>query len=228
VEDRGRRRFTVLPEMEGKAARRYAALRGSGRQIEEYRKRASELAAGLPGAARVLEVAPGPGYQAIELARLGCQVTGLDISRTMVDIANENARTAAVNVDVRHGDVLTMPFDGDSFDLVVCQAAFKNFSRPRGALDEMYRVLRPGGLAVIEDMRGDATRSDIQKEVRGMELSRQSAFMTRAILTMLRRRAYTPAQFERLAAESAFQTTAVQIEGIGMTARLKKKDATIS
>src|SRR5256885_333332 len=87
------------PEMEGPIARWYARVRGSQGQLEAYRKQASLLTAGLPRGARVLEVAPGPGYLAIEIARLGgFQVTGLDISRTFVEIAAENARQAAVAV----------------------------------------------------------------------------------------------------------------------------------
>ena len=93
------------PEMEGAVARWYARVRGSGSQIEGYRKQAAQLTEGLPAGAKVLEVAPGPGYLAIEMSRLGrAQVTGLDISRTFVQIASENARVAGVDVDFLRGD----------------------------------------------------------------------------------------------------------------------------
>src|SRR5580700_11196317 len=73
------------PEMEGVVARWYARIRGTDSQIEAYRKEALRLTSGLPAGARVLEVAFGPGYLAIELARLGrSQVSGLDISHTFV------------------------------------------------------------------------------------------------------------------------------------------------
>src|SRR5437879_8172933 len=88
------------PEMEGPIARWYARVRGSQSQLDAYRKQAFELAVGLRDGARVLEVAPGPGYLAIEMARPGrLQVTGLDISRTFVEIANANARRAGVTVE---------------------------------------------------------------------------------------------------------------------------------
>src|SRR5438874_6526823 len=120
------------PEMEGPIARWYARVRGSQSQLDAYRKQAFQLTAELRDGARVLEVAPGPGYLAIEMARPGrLQVTGLDISRTFVAIASENARRAGVTVDFRLGDVARMPFPTESFDLVVCQAAFKNFALPR-------------------------------------------------------------------------------------------------
>jgi len=211
------------PEMEGPIARWYARVRGTERQLAEYRKQAAEITAGLPTGARVLEVAPGPGYLAIEMARLGrLQVTGLDISRTFVEIARERAREAGVNVEFRQGDVAHMPFETGSFDLVVCQAAFKNFPLPLSALAEMHRVLRVGGTALIHDMSRDATHDDIDREVKGMGLGRISTFTTKGTLEMLKRRAYAPAQLERLAAESPFQTCAIRTQGIGLEVRLTK------
>jgi ubiquinone/menaquinone biosynthesis C-methylase UbiE len=211
------------PEMEGVIARWYSGIRNSGSQVAEYRKQASRLTAGLPGGAEVLEVAPGPGYLAIEMARIGrIHVTGLDISRSFVEIAEENAKQAGVSADFRQGDAAHMPFDSDSFDLVVCQAAFKNFTRPRSALAEMHRVLRTGGRAVIQDMSSEASHADIEHEVRRMKLGRLSTFMTTATLEMLRRRAYTPAQFENLVAESPFVTCDIQTEGISLEVQLVK------
>jgi ubiquinone/menaquinone biosynthesis C-methylase UbiE len=215
------------PEMEGPVARWYARLRGSQSQIEAYRKQAAQLTAGLPDGAHVLEVAPGPGYLAIEMARSGrVQVTALDISRTFVQIGSDNARQAGVNVDFRQGDAASIPFEAESFDLVVCQAAFKNFPLPRTALAEMHRVLRTGGTAVIQDMSRDATHADIDNEVRGMDLGWLSAFMTKATLERLRNRAYSATQFELFADESPFQSWETTTAGIGLELRLKKSATT--
>jgi ubiquinone/menaquinone biosynthesis C-methylase UbiE len=211
------------PEMEGGVARHYAKLRRSGNQIEEYRKQAAQLTKGLPAGAKVLEVAPGPGYLAVEMARLGrVQVTGLDISRTFVQIGNENAREAGVSIDFHQGDAAVMPFEAEVFDLIVCQAAFKNFMHPISALDEMYRVLRSGGRAVIQDMSHDASHADINEEVRKMQLGWLSTFTTKATLEMLRRRAWSPIRFERLVAESKFRTCEITKDGIGLDVRLHK------
>jgi len=215
--------------MEGAVARWYAKVRSSGNQIEEYRKQAAQLTKGLPIGAKVLEVAPGPGYLAVEIARLGrFQVTGLDISHTFVQIGSENAREAGVTIDFRQGDAAVMPFEADSFDLIVCQAAFKNFVHPASVLDEMYRVLRGGGMAVIQDMSSDATHADIDLEVEKMNLGWWSTFSTKATLEMLKRRAYSPARFERLAAESRFQNCEITTEGIGLEVRLKKAKAAVA
>jgi len=214
------------PEMEGAVARWYAKVRGSGSQLEGYRSQAAQLTDGLPDGAAILEVAPGPGYMAIELARLGrFHVTGLDISRTFVQIATENTRQAGVSVDFHQGDVAVMPFAAESFDLVICQAAFKNFVHPASALFEIHRVLRAGGRAVIQDMNHGASHEEIEKEVAGMKLGRITTFTTKATLEMLKRRAYTPAQFERLAAESPFRTCEISTAGIGLEVRLTKARA---
>src|SRR4051794_39116942 len=104
--------------MEGLIARWYA--RNTLKALAEYQAAARDVAARLPGGGRVLEVAPGPGYLAIELARLGpYQVVGLDISRSFVRMAVENAAKAGVAVEFRHGDAAAMPFDAASFDFVV-------------------------------------------------------------------------------------------------------------
>src|SRR5262249_58081895 len=122
-----------------------------------FRKEAQEIARRLPDGGDVLEVAPGPGFLAIELAKLGpYRVVGLDISRSFVRIATDNAARAGVPVTFREGNASAMPLASDSFDLVYCRAAFKNFSEPVAALAEMQRVLRPGGTAVINALRGDA------------------------------------------------------------------------
>ena len=214
------------PEMEGPIARWYARLRGSKSQIEAYRTQAAQLTAGLPDGARVLEMASGLGYLSIEVARLRrFDLTALDISHTLVEIGSNSARQEGVSVDFRQGDVAKMPFEADSFDLIICQAAFKNFTLPRTALAEMYRVLRTRGTAVIQDMSHGATHADIEEEVKGMGLGRLSSFMTKATLERLRTRAYSPLQFELLVAESPFQTCEITTAGIGLEVRLTKKGA---
>ncbi len=212
------------PEMEGAVARWYARLRSSSSQLEAYRRQAMQLTAALPDGADVLEVAPGPGRLAIEMARSGrLDVTGLDISHTFVEIATQGAQEAGVTVQFRQGDVARMPFADESFDLVVCQAAFKNFTTPVTALAEMHRVLRAGGQAVIQDMSREASHDDIELEVRSMEVGRVTAFTTKATLEMLKRRAYSTAQFQRLVARSPFRTCQISAEGIGLEVRMTKE-----
>jgi ubiquinone/menaquinone biosynthesis C-methylase UbiE len=209
--------------MNGSSARRYARLRGTDAQLQVYRQQADRIAATLTDGAAVLEVAPGPGYLAVELAQHGnYHMTGLDVSATFVTLAQELAQRAGVEVDFRLGDVAAMPFDDDQFDLIICQAAFKNFSQPLTALNEMHRVLRPGGRAIIQDMSSDADGPAIKAEVASMKVGWLAGLMTRVILTGLRRRAYTALQFEQLGQRSEFGTATVTAGGIGLEVTLTK------
>ncbi|HXY46383.1 MAG TPA: class I SAM-dependent methyltransferase [Thermoplasmata archaeon] len=211
--------------MEGSIARWYARTRGTESQIAAWRKQAAAVTEGLPDGAEILEVAPGPGYFAIEIARLGrFRVTGLDISRTFVEITTENARTVGVPLTVRQGDASRMPFHDGSFDLVVCQAAFKNFSRPQASVNEMYRVLRPNGLARIEDMRRDASNGAIRDEVRAMHLGAFRALMTRSALRSLRRRAYSVEEFREFARTSPFGDGEVVTAGVGLELTMRRRE----
>lgn len=217
------KRFKLLPEMEGRQARWYARQRRSGDQPAATRARAAELAAALPDGAEVLEVAPGPGYLAVELARDGrLTVHGVDVSRTMVEIATGHAAEQGVAVDFRRGDVVDLPFPDGSFDLVVTQAAFKNFTEPVRALDEIHRVLKPGGTAIVEDLSADATDAGIAAEVDAMALGRVGTFVTNAVLHLLRRRAYGRARFAALAARSRFGAAEIATAGITITVTLRK------
>ncbi len=217
-------RRKMIGEMEGRQARWYARQRATPSQLALVRERAQKLASSAKAGAKVLEVASGPGLLAIELARSGrLTVIGLDVSRTMVDIASENAAREGVAVSFRHGDVAELPFADASFDLLVCQAAFKNFVEPAQALAEMHRVLAPDGRAEIDDLCHEATIAEIDEEVRTMQLSRFNAFVTKWVLaTVLRRRAYSRAQMERLAAASAFGSCSFARDGIGFTVTLAR------
>ena len=202
--------------MEGFIARWYA--RNTGRHKESYRKSAEVVAGQLADGASVLEVAPGPGYLAIELARLGnYRVVGLDISRSFVEMARRNAQDAGVAVTFEQGNASSMPFGPDSFDFIVCRAAFKNFSEPVQALNEMHRVLRPGGKALIFDLRPDASPEAINAEVQSMGLGWFNSLLTKLTFKyMLLKTAYSREQFRQMASQTPFKSCEITEDGIGL------------
>jgi ubiquinone/menaquinone biosynthesis C-methylase UbiE len=210
-------------QMEGPLATWYAR---NTRDRGDFPNTARAIAEQLPAGSHVLEVAPGPGYLAVELAKSypgAYQISGLDISHSFVRIATENARRQGVSIDFRQGDVANMPFSVESFDFVVCQAAFKNFPDPVGALNEMHRVLRPGGRVSILDLRKDAPREAIDQEVRDMHLSPISAFMTRLIFRFgLLRAAYTREALEAVVSHSRFGHGEIVNDGIGFELKLTR------
>ncbi len=207
--------------MEGAIATWYA--KNTARDQDRFADTARLVAARTPPGREVLEVAPGPGFLAVQLAKRGYRVTAVDISATFVRIARENAARAGVSIDVRQGNASQLPFADHSFDFVICTAAFKNFSDPVGALDEIHRVLRRGGQGAIIDLRKDAAAADIDAEVGKMGLSWWNRLLTRWIFRfVLLRRAYTREQLERLLRDSRFERANIVAAGIGFELQLAK------
>lgn len=202
--------------MEGSVARWYE--KNTRKDMNQYSELAERLQAGLAAGSAVLEVAPGPGFLAIEMAKFGkFNVTALEISKTFVELAQRNAAKAGVAVDIHQGNASAMPFATDSFDLLMCRAAFKNFSEPVKALQEMHRVLRPGGSGVVIDLRRDAPMAAIQDYVDHSGMDRISRWMTTLTFRfMLLKRAYTVPQFEQMLAQIPFRRVEVRQEPLGV------------
>jgi len=193
--------------MEGLVARWYDK---NQRKIpEQYKTWAKMVAENVADGGSVLEVAPGPGFLAIELAqRENCTIVGLDISKTFVEIAQKNASEAGVGpaIEFRQGDVAHMPFDDETFDFIISTAAFKNFADPVGALREMCRVLKANGKALIIDMRRDASDEAINDSVKSLRLTRMDSLMMKwTFKYMLKRTAYTKNQFIDFISKTKFR-----------------------
>ena len=92
-------------------------------------------------------------------------MTGVELSKDFVEIEKKNAKEEGVIVEFKQGNASDLPLSDSKFDFIVCSAAFKNFSKPLKALEEMYRVLKPGGIALIFDMNRENTNEDIEQEM---------------------------------------------------------------
>jgi len=213
--------YKGLP-MEGVIASWYAKT--TFKDINRHKIVAKQLVEEIPANGSVLEIAPGPGYFCIELAKLGdFQIMGLDISKSFVEIARRNAAKEALKIDFREGNASAMPFASETFDFTFCQAAFKNFSEPVKAISEMYRVLKSGGVAVIADMRNDASADDIQREIQGMNLDRINAFLVKWTFDhMLLKSAYSIEEIKAMAAQTPFGKCKIEVKGIGFQAWLER------
>jgi ubiquinone/menaquinone biosynthesis C-methylase UbiE len=117
-----------------------------------------------------------------------------------------------------------MPFEPESFDFLFCRAAFKNFSRPVRALEEMYRVLRPGGRAVIIDLRKDASKESVNEAVDRMRLGRLNTLITKMTFRyMLFKRAYTRSEFEQLLSQTKFDAFDIGENLTGLELSLQRR-----
>ena len=200
-----------------KNAKRYSA--------DLYREWAQRLAQQIPEDSDVLEIAPGPGYVAIELAkRTNCRITGLEISETFVSIARANAQQAGVEIDIRQGNASGMLFENEMFDFLLCTSSFKNFSEPVKALQEMYRVLKPRGKAWISDLKRDVSDETIRDFVANTMKVKGLAgiFMRHTFKRILRPRAYTGEQFREMVGQTLFSKTEIKSNAMDFEALLEK------
>ncbi|HSW42729.1 MAG TPA: class I SAM-dependent methyltransferase [Patescibacteria group bacterium] len=124
-----------------------------------YRRLADDLAGAVTAvpAPAVLEVGPGPGNLAVELARRvpDLRLTGLDIDPAMVERAILRARREGLGDRLAFvvGDVATLPFPDASFDLVTSSLSVHHWPDAAAGFAEIRRVLRPGGQAIVYDLR---------------------------------------------------------------------------
>jgi ubiquinone/menaquinone biosynthesis C-methylase UbiE len=128
-----------------------------------------------------------------------------------------------LKIDFQEGNASAMPFEDNTFDFTFCQAAFKNFSEPVKAIAEMYRVLRPGGISVIADLRRDASPEDIDHEVKGMGLNRINEMLVKWTFDqMLLKSAYSVDEMKRMVSQTPFGNCEIKIDGVGFQIWLQK------
>lgn len=99
---------------------------------------------------KVLDVGCGTGVHLSIYRRFKCQLSGIDSSSAMLDIARERLGDEA---DLRLGSATEMPFDNDSFDLIICMLVLHEMDQEarQRTLAEMKRVLKPGGRILLID-----------------------------------------------------------------------------
>jgi ubiquinone/menaquinone biosynthesis C-methylase UbiE len=125
-------------------------------------------ALGEAGRGDLLDVACGPGVVTAAIAPTAASVVAFDATEQMLDKAKARcARAGLTNVTFKHGDAENLPFADGQFDGVVTRLAIHHFAHPQRALDEMFRVLRPGGVAVIVDVVSSevAAESNLQNAI---------------------------------------------------------------
>lgn len=129
-----------------------ALLRAEGRKraewlkvrFETYRKAQKTSGSHDPKAFQVLDVGCGAGLLSNPMSEWGLEVTGLDASAESLRIAQKFDTTGRVKYVP--GDAYALPFADRSFDAVTAMDFLEHVSEPERVLDEVARVLRPGGL----------------------------------------------------------------------------------
>jgi ubiquinone/menaquinone biosynthesis C-methylase UbiE len=146
----------------------------------------------------VLEVAVGTGLN-FDAYPPDVQLTGIDLSEEMLEIARTRAREIGRRVVLEQGDAHAMPFDKAAFDTVVCTFGLCAIPDIDAALDEMTRVLRPGGKLILVDHVASSSRVArwVQRALEVVTVPMASEHFLRRPLTKVAQRSFTIERAER-------------------------------
>ena len=146
----------------------------------------------------VLEVAVGTGLN-LDAYPHDVRLTGIDLSEQMLAIATARAAESGREVMLRQGDAHALPFDDATFDTVVCTFGLCAIPDIDTALDEMTRVLRPGGKLILVDHIESSSRiaRGVQRALEVVTVPMASEHFLRRPRAKVERRAFTIERVER-------------------------------
>lgn len=169
----------------------------------------------------VLEIGPGPGYAGLEWlkATSDSMLTGCEISREMIKLAEKNAVEYGLEARTNYveSNCMQMPFPDGSFDAVFTNGSLHEWEEPVKVFNEINRVLKPGGIFYISDMRRDVNPAvkwliyflTKPKEIRPGFITSLNA-------------SYTVDEMKDLIGQSALKTAAVIKDFFGLSVSGKK------
>jgi len=172
---------------------------------------------------RVLDIGTGPGWLLKELYQVSpkFEITGLDISASMVARARKNIKQAGLSdvINIEQGQADSMPFADSTFDIVVSTGSIHHWKDPTAGLNEVYRVLRHGGFALIYDLVSDTPKS-IMKTA-SQEFGRLKIFLL--WLHAFDEPFYSHKELHLLACPSLFKEGQTQFVGVTCCLILRKQ-----
>jgi len=125
------------------------------------------------GGERILDSGCGPGLVSCYLSQFVKEVTGVDLTPAMVDLAEETAKKQGLsNTHFLIGDMLSLPAKDKTFDACVSRYTFHHLEYPQSAFLEMIRVTKLGGKVIVVDATPEANKQD---EYNAFEILRDSS-----------------------------------------------------
>lgn len=146
----------------------------------------------------ILDVACGTGDLTLDLLRRGHRVTGVDLSEQMLALARRKAEAARFQL----ADAEALPFADASFDAVTCAFGIRNFVHLEKGLDEMLRVLKPGGRLVLLELA--TPDSPLLRPLYDLYARRVIPLLGRLLARNRQAYTYLPASIERFPKGQAF------------------------
>lgn len=105
---------------------------------------------------KILDVGCGTGNFSIKLAQKGCEVTGIDISKPMLEKAAKKAKKLNLDIDFKKANIVNLEFEDNHFDSVFSMAAVEFIEDLEKAMQEMKRVVKPGGKILLGTIRKES------------------------------------------------------------------------
>jgi ubiquinone/menaquinone biosynthesis C-methylase UbiE len=177
-----------------------------------------EIAEKLPLAdtGRLLDVGTGSGLQlkVIHDIKPGLELFGLDLSGEAIRVAQTHLE--GMGVDLRVGSMEDTSYEDDFFDIVTCNASMSYWKNPSPCFDEIYRILKPGGLAMLFEPQKDIDIDEVVKTINTIlaDKSRFRRFMATSLNKIglrwgriLGLKLYSVAELEEVSRRSRFAET---------------------
>lgn len=120
-----------------------------GSFVDQIEKELMAKSAQPQAGEKALDLGCGTGIYAIWLKKQGLDVTGIDLSSAMLAKAQEKAQREDLAVHWIQGDITRLPFDHETFDLVICNIVLEFVGDPEKVVAEAIRVIKKGGRLVI-------------------------------------------------------------------------------
>ena len=214
--------------IEGHFAIKYADFAKDTPTMQEAYANLADQVTAVINEGTLLEVGPGPAFVSIEISKRipQAQLIGLDISETMIGIGRRNVAEAGLSerITFRHGDATKMPFDDTKFDFVVSSGSLHHWGKPVEVFDEIYRVLKPGQLALVYDVRKDASKKKVDEFSRHIK----SRFMRWGLRHSVGE-SYTRQGVEELLSRTCFkEAERVELDDLGMFIWLRRPASPMS
>ncbi|MBN9391561.1 MAG: methyltransferase domain-containing protein [Chloroflexi bacterium] len=149
---------------------------------------------------RVLDIGTGAGHTAIAFAPQAGEVVAFDLTPSMLEETARNAAAKGVtNLTTRQGAAENLPFEDNSFDIVVCRYTTHHFTNIRQAVAEMARVLKPGGKWVIMDTTVPEN-PELDRQINGIDWLRDPSHI----------RSYSEPEWRNFAEGAGLKVTGVE------------------
>jgi len=141
--------------------------------VDEFLEAWGEFPASPPvplDGARLVDLGTGTAQIPIELVGrgTGCRIVAVDLAGEMLKLARRNVAEAAVEetVEIAEVDAKSLPWDDGQFDGVISNSIIHHIAEPVRVMDEMVRVLKPGGLLFVRDLMRPGDSATVDRLVR--------------------------------------------------------------